>query len=262
MIFTKETPRTTQPFADVAFNDTGDLLYAWATASLNEPSAGLFIYRTDSLTNDLIESQSYYNPSFNGNFNTRLIPFNTHNGCIVAVGNQYYYPAVTSTGPENDTTRQPQNYSKAIRKSYLEASTMYNNHSLLAIQRASTFHRRYRLVEHPLHFGETCRHFRDPIELAKVETKVDGNSEIKAIQAGGGDICIFIFNLDGRYEMIRFARPAPEANEESKNLMRHSYSRLTESSRYSGDTVAPGGSYSAMGETWNARDPSSNRVSR
>jgi hypothetical protein len=144
--------------------------------------------------------------------------------------------------------QQPRRHSEAIRKSYLKASNMYNNHSLIAIQKASVFQHRHRLVKHLLHLDETGHYFGDPIELAKVETRVGGTSEIKAVQAGG-NIFFFIINLDGRYEMIRFkelrelARSrAPETDKESMASTGKGYSEFAGSSeapKTSETTVVP-----------------------
>ncbi|KAK0753685.1 hypothetical protein B0T18DRAFT_397618 [Schizothecium vesticola] len=218
-VSTMKTPRTPQPFDDVAFSEKGDLLYAWAAASLEERSAGLFVYRADSSAGGKFQnvSQSYYNPSFGDSFDAKLIPYNTRIGCIIAAGSMYYYPAVTNAGPRSGSDRQRRNVSEDIRKSHLSAFAMYNDHSLVAIRRTdSVFRPRYRLVEHPLRCeGASSPYFDDSIQLAKVRVKVGGRSEIRAVQAGG-DICVFIFTLDGRYETIRFEGPRARPREDPK----------------------------------------------
>lgn len=123
--------------------------------------------------------------------------------------------------------RQHRYYSEAIRKSYLRASTMYDNHLLIAIQRVGLFQHRYRLVKHPLHLQGGYHCFGGPIELAKVEMKMGGHLEIKAIQFEG-HICIFIVNLDGRYEVISLEEApgfasATEADKESMTSMGDSH---------------------------------------
>lgn len=59
-VFTRGTPQIAQTFADVAFNDSGDLLYAWARGSSKELSGGLFVYRVTRLDNERPESKGYY----------------------------------------------------------------------------------------------------------------------------------------------------------------------------------------------------------
>ncbi|KAK0645437.1 hypothetical protein B0T16DRAFT_411172 [Cercophora newfieldiana] len=203
--FTIETPQTIQPFTDVAFNDTGKLLYAWATASSNASSAGLFIYRIDthSKPEDPPVSKSYYAPRVNDSFATQLIPYNTEIGCIIAANNQYYYPAVTN--PRDDSARQQRCHSEAIRKSHLKASTMYDNRFLVTIQRGGLLQRRrYRLVKYPLHSLEGDSHyFGGPIELATVEMNMGRPRETEFIVIQfQGYIYTFIVSLDGRYEII------------------------------------------------------------
>ncbi|KAK5658054.1 hypothetical protein OQA88_2610 [Cercophora sp. LCS_1] len=203
-VFSRETPRNPQPFVDVAFNDTGDLLFAWATASPQELLASLFVHRMDDLEGGRIESVSYYACAFNSSFNNRLIPYNSYNGCIIAEYDQYYYPVVISAGSTSSSARKSKNCSEAIRRSVLKTSSMYNNHSLIAVQRSSAFITRDRLVEYPLMFEGTSHQFGEPVELARIGTRVESSSQIKVIRAGG-DVCVFIFGLGGRYEMVRFS---------------------------------------------------------
>jgi hypothetical protein len=53
----KEHP---QRFADVAFNDSGELLYAWATGSAMERAGALFVYRVTELDIVQPESKGFY----------------------------------------------------------------------------------------------------------------------------------------------------------------------------------------------------------
>ncbi|KAK0707341.1 hypothetical protein B0H67DRAFT_612080 [Lasiosphaeris hirsuta] len=196
---TKKTPVNAQPFVDVAFNDTGMLLYAWAKGCTRQRLAGLFVYRMDRLEDGHIESKSYYPfQSINDRVDTRLIPYNSYNGCIIVANDQYYYPAIVVSGSASGHAQKTKNC-KAIKSSRLKASCMYNNHSLVAVQSLGSFRHSYRLTEYPV----ISNHFAEPIDLGEVKTKVESSSEIKVVQAGI-DVYVFIFHLNGKYELVRF----------------------------------------------------------
>jgi hypothetical protein len=116
---------------------------------------------------------------------------------------------------------------------------MYNNHSLLAVQKGGGFRFHDRLVEYPLSFEGTYHQFSEPVELCKLETRVESTSQIKAVRIDG-DVCIFIFSLDWKYEIVQFqgqtARDAA-GRERHRELMRDSNSELTGSSKNSKSSV-------------------------
>jgi len=116
---------------------------------------------------------------------------------------------------------------------------MYNNHSLLAVQKGGFARLHDRLVEYPLSFEGTYHHFGEPVELCKLETRVESTSQIKAVRIGG-DVCIFIFNLDWKYEIVQFqGRTFRDAGgqERHRESMRDTNSEFTDSSKNSRSSV-------------------------
>ncbi|KAK3377588.1 hypothetical protein B0H63DRAFT_477458 [Podospora didyma] len=195
-----------QTFTDVAFNDEGDLLYAWATGSAERPYGGLFVYRATQLSSDRPESKGYYRCEVHDKTPTTVVPYNDYLGCIISANGRMYYPAVIRASSLTDTSTLPRHHSEAVLQADVKAACMYNNHSLITVQKINLGARRmewhYRLVEYPLRFGEVHL-LGDPIEIAKLDRIPDNASEVRAVQYDG-DIFIFVVHADGHFEWITF----------------------------------------------------------
>ncbi|KAI0009696.1 kinase-like protein [Xylariaceae sp. FL0662B] len=198
-----EMPITEREFIDVAFNDEGVLLYAWA--NVNNDGA-LCIYRCSDLHRSTKPgSKGYYKYDTSDDLHTtRLIPFNTSFGCIVASSNHLYFPAIV-TGLSLEQKRPLQRYiSKEIQDSNVKAACMFNDNSLVTVQKARVgwIFRDFRLYEYPLGFG--VRHsLGHGVSLCGMELSSHKSSAIRVIRHNQ-ILYACSCHVDGKVEFIPF----------------------------------------------------------
>jgi hypothetical protein len=137
---------------------------------------------------------------------TRLFPYNSYQGCVIAANNRLYYPAVIKASTLHDKVYLPRHTSEAIENATVKAACMFNNHSLVTVQRTNfsfdNIERHYRLVEYPLRFG-AVHQLGDPVLLCKLSVSPADGDEVRAVPHGE-DILVFVVHVDGRYEVVRF----------------------------------------------------------
>jgi len=138
---------------------------------------------------------------------TRLFPYNSYQGCVIAANNRLYYPAVIKASTLNeDKVYLSRHTSEAIENATVKAACMYNNHSLVTVQRTNfsidNMQRHYRLVEYPLRFG-AVHQLGDPVLICKLSISPADGDEVRVVPHGE-DILVFVVHVDGRYEVVRF----------------------------------------------------------
>lgn len=99
----------------------------------------------------------------------------------------------------------PRHVSKMMEEADVKAVSMYNNHSLITVQRSKgrfKFHHRL-LVEYPLKFHGEVHLIGEPIEICQLKLSARDDSQVRAVQQGN-DVSIFVVHINGKLEVIRF----------------------------------------------------------
>ncbi|KAI1075592.1 kinase-like protein [Whalleya microplaca] len=194
-----EIPTTEREFIDVAFNDEGILLHAWA--NINNDGA-LCIYRCSDLhISKRPESIGYYKyDTFEDLHTTRLVPFNTSFGCIVASSDHLYFPAIIQGSVFDQKRALQRHISKELQESNVKSVCMFNNHSLVTVQKAGIWH--CQLYEYPLDFS--MRHsLGHGVPLCQTKLKPHKSSVMRII-THQNIIYACICHTSGKVEFIPF----------------------------------------------------------
>ncbi|KAL7627288.1 hypothetical protein AAE478_001477 [Parahypoxylon ruwenzoriense] len=213
-LFILETPMTTstgalkratyeREFIDVAFDDEGTFLHAWANVHID---GALCIYRTSNLYRDwTLDSIGYYKYDTSEDSDTTLlIPLNTLHGCIVASSNYLYFPAIVRSSISGQEQLLERPTSKELQDARVKAVCMFNNCSLVTIQKSlrGLFQWRYQLFEYPVHFDNRLG-LGPGILLCQTRLAVSKSSIIRVFEHNQV-IYACIFHIDGKVEFIPF----------------------------------------------------------
>jgi hypothetical protein len=153
---------------------------------------------------------------FNEQSPTTVLPYNDYHGAIIAANSQlYFYPAIIKASNLDDSRNLPRHISEHLRYVDVKAVCMFNNHSLVTVQKASLgmagrVELHYRLVEYPMQFGEV-HVIGVPNEISKLGSMhFDSHTRVTAVQVGE-KIIVVVFSGSGQIEMITFV-PAADSN--------------------------------------------------
>jgi hypothetical protein len=134
---------------------------------------------------------------------TKIIPYNTYEGCLVHPPSKQIFPAQTGGSlaePENLHHR-----TNHVLLSDVQTGVMYQNHSLITIEK-QTFHRRLLLREYQIEYKPTHLLQEDGKDISKLGSKCDARSAIQIIPAAAhddGSVSIIIYNLDRTAEWVK-----------------------------------------------------------
>lgn len=205
-----------QNFTHAAFNDTGDLLFAWAYGQIDK----LYCWRyEDGRMNQDTSSESPYetvshhlhqccswisddtkvktgNPDL-----IKVIPYNTYHGCIVERPDKRLFPAqIRSTLREN---RDPFPRNNEITLSHLQSACMFNDNSLVTVEKS--FHRYLR--EYKINYSGTHILAQPGTEICRLKSSTDHASRILAVKQDD-NVIIIACNRNATVEFVK-VMPAP-----------------------------------------------------
>jgi hypothetical protein len=203
-----------QNFTHATFNETGDLLFAWAYGHKDT----LYIWRCqDRVMNQATESESRYEtvnsfPRFQskldyliiskervGNPNlTKVIPYNTYQGCIIARPDKRFSPAQIHSslrGKKETLTRNNE-----IKLSDFHSACIFNDHSMITIEKGM-FHRHSYLKEYKIDYKSTHLLIFPGTEICRMISSTDPLSQVLAVK-NDESIVIIVCNMDATIEFI------------------------------------------------------------
>ncbi|KUJ15960.1 kinase-like protein [Mollisia scopiformis] len=189
-----------QNFTHAAFNDTGDLLFAWAYGQTDK----LYCWRCqDSVFQRATESESPYETVKIGKPDlTTVIPYNSYQGCIIEKPDKTLFPAqIRSTLRENKNPF-PRN---EVKLSNLQAACIFNDHSLITVEKGK-MHRRLR--EYKISYSSTHVLETPGVEICgNLKSSTDSASRMLAVK-DGENIVIIICNKNATVEFVKVVQPA------------------------------------------------------
>ncbi|KAI8629046.1 kinase-like protein [Xylariaceae sp. FL1651] len=195
-------PAFDREFVDLAFDNMGKLLYAWANIGSD---GALCIYRSGNLAQETPEYRGYYRYNTNEyRHATRLIPYTNSFGCLVASANVLYFPSVIRGSMAEQKRPLPRHISRQLQDANVKTACMFNN-SLITIQKPlpGTLPPKWhsRLFFYPLNLSGSPR-IQHGTELTKVkETPTDAS--VICVKKTEDDYHIYVIHVDGKVEVIQ-----------------------------------------------------------
>ncbi|CAO2655109.1 Nn.00g101730.m01.CDS01 [Neocucurbitaria sp. VM-36] len=197
-------------FTHAAFNDDGNLLYAWA---FGRPDDCLYVWRIDEATRDLIlptDSEGRYESKQQGKSNATLIPYNNYLGCIIHTPGDIFFPAQIRSTQRGSKVTLPK-MTTTIPKTV--AACMYGDHSLLVAEEGylHTRIREHRIIGGANHVIEKAA--KKPI----VEWRFSGGkiTEMRAVSVPEtNDLVIVLCTLENKVVFIPFMAKDIEQEED------------------------------------------------
>jgi len=201
-------------FLDIAINDSGNLLYAWASFSI---SRVLIVYQLINVEEmDTPVALSCYDYKTNEeDKDTRLFPYNDWRGCIIAASGFLFFPGiiegVANAGAQGQTperNKQPRHISAELRASPPRAARMFNDHSLIAVQKGTRhalipLPRPNRLVEYALKLDKGGPHLESGKEMIELKERAGEGSAVQVVRALE-TVLVLVCHVNGKVELVQF----------------------------------------------------------
>ncbi|KAF8848231.1 kinase-like protein [Acephala macrosclerotiorum] len=184
-----------QSFTHAAFNDTGDLLFAWAYGQTDK----LYCWRSQNgVVNPRSESESPYETVKIGKPDLiRVIPYTSYQGCIVWKPDKRLFPAqIRATLREN---KDPFPRNNEIALSDIQAACVFNNHSLVTAEKGILH--RY-LKEYKINYQGTHFLTKPAVKICGLKSSTDYLSQLLAVK-DGEKIVIMICNKNATVEFVK-----------------------------------------------------------
>ncbi|OXV11395.1 hypothetical protein Egran_00846, partial [Elaphomyces granulatus] len=184
-------PDNGQVFAHAAFNDGGTLLFAWAYGYKGE---SLRVWKVgDSLS---WHSVACYLSEGRGAPETKVIPYNTGMGCVVAGPNQRVF--LVGTPKKIDVRRRD------VELKNLETGCVFEDYSFVALRRKGLWPRqKWFLREYQIEHQDTTDLLHKGPELCDLVSKPGTSSQLRIIRVPESKVIAVICNLDG-IELVNF----------------------------------------------------------
>jgi hypothetical protein len=208
-------PQQNQRFTDAAFNDSGDLLLAWAYGK----TSSFYVWRCqDSAVDENKESWAHYE-TVSGPTNTsmpfwrsqakrgrphltRVIPYNTYPGCIVATPDIGFFPAQVRSPRSGNSEPQPRRH-----KVNPKAVCVFRDHSIITVEGR-------RLKEYKIEYERNHSTTSTGTEICRLATGPDNQSQLLAIKRSDNTIVVIVCNLNMTVEIVKIV-PALQGDEEA-----------------------------------------------
>jgi hypothetical protein len=217
-----------QTFLNVAFNESGDLLYAWAFGAVESPGISeslesLYVWRVRgrSITHQH-EFETHY-PSValpiqqtklnfltafqedrgRNEFTAVLLPYDSYPGCIISAGEGKFFPAQVQRLLLDQSQKSPR-YEQELPT--VKVARVFQHHSLVTVTRCGPLGWGKRcLKEHQITYEDGGIQLLDKIgkKISLIESEAKQTSELAVIQSGL-DLVVVICNINGTVEFIKF----------------------------------------------------------
>ncbi|OCK99223.1 uncharacterized protein K441DRAFT_652569 [Cenococcum geophilum 1.58] len=197
-------PQPGQNFTDAAFNDTGDLLHAWAYGK----NDSIYVWRCkDCVVNAKPESETHYKTEKIGKpYLTRVVPYNAYQGCIIAAQEKRFFAArlgsaTTSLRESSASTAkaasQPLQHNAKIVDA--KAACVFCDHSLITVERR--WHGSV-LKEYRVEYSGKNAELGTGVEICKLDT---GREESARLVVGewGDNVMAVVCNLNAVVEFVK-----------------------------------------------------------
>ncbi|KAF2097251.1 kinase-like protein [Rhizodiscina lignyota] len=189
--------RPNRSFASAAFNDAGDLLYAWSFGQGNDE---LLVWRIESgttLSQNPVMKQSY--AKIGGDPGARIFPYNTQLGAIIEAPSDRFFPSRLRLKEERQAA------SKTITR--VLTACMFNDHSLITLELDSVG-RHPKLKEYNITYGTSHGIGKTAMSaevLHSLKTRPKQNSPVAMTVTEVNDIISLVTCTDkGEIEMVEF----------------------------------------------------------
>ncbi|KAN0076451.1 hypothetical protein V8E54_006593 [Elaphomyces granulatus] len=189
-------------FAHAAFNDVGTLLFAWAYGKGVE---SLHVWKVgDSSLNR--HSVARYPSEEREASDTKVIPYNTGMGCVVAASEQRVFPVRTPKKIDDET---PLLRRQDIELKNLETGCVFQDCSFIALRRKRFWPRqKWFLREYQIEHRDTTDFLHKGPELCDLISKPGTSSQLRIIRVSQNPeskLVAVICNLDS-IELVDFVR--------------------------------------------------------
>ncbi|KAI3321711.1 kinase-like protein [Xylariaceae sp. AK1471] len=198
----RSMPAFDREFIDLAFDNTGKLLHAWANIGSD---GALCIYRCTNLAQEMPEYRGYYRYNTNEERHaTRLMPYSNSFGCIVASSNVSYFPAVIRGSLAKQYSPLPRYISRQLQDANIKVACMFKSNLLITVQKPlpgtlpPKLHSR--LFVYPLNLNGKPG-IGHGTELTKVK-ETPSNTSVMCVTQMENDYEVHIIHLDGKVEVI------------------------------------------------------------
>jgi len=195
-------------FTDASFNDPGDLLFALISGRIKD---SLCIWRCqDRVVNVETEWETHYEAVRRGYLGSRVIPHNTHQGCIIATEELFFPAQIRGRSQEI----LPRNHE--VRLANVIAGCVFLDHSMITVERGP-FSGRFRLKEYKIERQSLLP--STGVEICKLESRLDNPKRLLVVKEDE-NITVIVCNPNGTIEIVQIV-PKPE-NDNSRKMLFHS----------------------------------------
>ena len=84
---------------------------------------------------------------------------------------------------------------------------IFRNHSFITIEK-NWLHRRHRLKEYQINYGNSHTIERSSLEICPLETEINQRSRLKVVQTDENEVIVVVCNANGIVETVRI-NPVP-----------------------------------------------------
>jgi len=133
---------------------------------------------------------------------TKIIPYNTYEACLIYPPSKRLFPAQTSGSLRGADNVHARTHNVLLQD--VQTGVMFQNHSLITIE--SKFARSPRLKEYGIEYKATHLLHSEGTEITKLGSKCDASSGVQVIPSSAhhdDSVAIVIYNLDRTVEWIR-----------------------------------------------------------